>query len=133
MTSQGSSLIDFTLIISCSTIYPLDIKHTRSLSQQVRPLQDPSYLCLSVLISKVYVSQIKQVSFSKILRLNIPSGHMTLKKRQVLVEFWSLRHLTLKQRHSDVRFITSYIRPIRYIISTLYSDIVSTNQLTTSC
>ena len=62
-----------------------------------------------------------------------PSGHMMLKKRQVLVEFWSLRHLTLRQRHSDVRFITSYIRPIRYIISTLYSDIVSTNQFTTSC
>ena len=48
-----------------------------------------------------------------------PSGHRMLKKRQVLVEFWSLRHLTLRQRHSDVRFITSYIRPIRYIISTL--------------
>ena len=58
---------------------------------------------------------------------------MRLKKRQVLVEFWSVRHLTLRQRHSDARFITSYIRAIRYIISTLYSDIVSTNQFTTSC
>ena len=63
----------------------------------------------------------------------LPSGHMTLKIRQVLVEFWSLRHLTLRQCHSDVRFITSYMRPIRYIISTLYSDIVSTNHFTTSC
>ena len=33
----------------------------------------------------------------------IPSKHMTSKGRWVLVDFWSRRHITNIQRHSDVK------------------------------
>ena len=70
------------------------------------------YMCLD--ISKSIVESSFSILKSRVM-LFIPSGHMTLKKRQVLVEFWSVRHLTLRQRHSDVRFITSYTSHINVV------------------
>ena len=35
--------------------------------------------------------------------VHIPSKHMTSKGRWVLVDFWSRRHITNIQRHSDVK------------------------------
>ena len=47
--------------------------------------------------------QIFQLTFEFIAFGNKPSKHMTSKGRWVLVDFWSRRHITNIQRHSDVK------------------------------